>query len=189
MSSEPKSHPTDEELRKRRFPSEDHFTERKTTTDSKDWLRTVVAFANSTPLYMYGLLFIGVRDNGSVEPRVVPEAVQEKLGRLLADAYPSIDYTTRALDDDGLPYLCVIVPGSARRPHFAAPAFVRVGARTVKASEQQFQRLIAERNSKAYSILQKQGEYVPIRMIRTERAELSTWITAPILPSMSTACR
>lgn len=84
MSFEPRSHPTDEELRHRRFPSEDHFTERKTTTDSKDWLRTVVAIANSTPLDMYGLLFIGVRDSGSVEPGVVPEAAQEKLRRLLS---------------------------------------------------------------------------------------------------------
>ena len=31
----------------RRF--EDHFVERKTANDKKDWLKTLVAFANSTP--------------------------------------------------------------------------------------------------------------------------------------------
>ena len=40
-------HPTDEELRARRCASEDSFVERKTVGDSKDFVKTIVAFANS----------------------------------------------------------------------------------------------------------------------------------------------
>lgn len=165
-------HPTDDELRLGKAPSEDHFVERKTTGDSKDWVRTIVAFANSTPLDRHAVLYIGIRDDGSVESGVAPEAAQRKLERLLADVYPPITYTTRVLTEGDLAYLCVIVPGSAKRPHFSGPAFVRTGAQTVKASAEQFDRLIAERNSKAYRILQSLDKIVETRMIRTERAEM-----------------
>jgi predicted HTH transcriptional regulator len=165
-------HPTDDELRQRRNPSEDHFTERKSIGDHKDWLRTIVAFANSTPLEKYAVLFIGVRDDGAIEANVATEAAQHKLARLVADAYPPIEYTTRALHESGQQYLCVVVTGSSQRPHFAGPAFVRVGAQTVRASAQQFERLIAERSSKTYRILQSHDKVVETRMIRRERAEM-----------------
>jgi len=165
-------HPTDDELRRLRTPSEDHFTERKTTGDSKDLLKTVVAFANSTPLDRFAVLFIGIRDDGTVEKNVRPESEQNKLAKITADVYPPIEYTTRALTDEDGDYLAVIVPGSKERPHFSGASYVRLGARTVKASDKQFHRLIAERNSKAYPILQNLAQKIEVRKVRTHRAEM-----------------
>ena len=51
----------------RRF--EDHFVERKTASDKKDWLKTIVAFANSTPDGSTGVLFIGVTNEGVIEDK------------------------------------------------------------------------------------------------------------------------
>jgi len=46
---------------------EDAFVERKTAADSKDWLKTVVAFANSAPIGYPAVLFIGAKDDGTIE--------------------------------------------------------------------------------------------------------------------------
>lgn len=159
-------HPTDEQLRQWKDPSEDHFIERKSSGDAKDCLKTVVAFANSTPLERCAVLYIGVRDNGTVEDAVNLDTVQKTLERRLAEAYPRIAYTTRVLTEGVRHYLCVVVPGSPERPHFAGPAFVRAGSQTVSASVQQFDRLIAERNSTVYAILRRHGKHVSVVMLR-----------------------
>ena len=161
------AHPTDEELRQLKGASEDHFIERKTSSDAKDWLKTIVAFANSTPLGRFSVLYIGVRDDGTVERGGINlDSAQKTLERRLEDAYPRIPYTTRVLTEGPGAYLCVVVPGSPQRPHFAGQAFVRVGSQTINASAEQFERLITERNSKAYSILRWQGKRVPVAMLR-----------------------
>jgi hypothetical protein len=133
---------------------EDHFVERKTSGDSKDWLKTVVGFANSTPIGYPAVLFIGVRDNGGVEDGLNLDSLQKTLGKKLNDAYPSIYYLPRVLTVAGKQCLAVIVPGSEAGPHFAGPSYVRVGSETVPASEPQFQALVAQRNSKVRAILQ-----------------------------------
>jgi hypothetical protein len=163
-------HPTDEQLRQWKDPSEDHFIERKSSGDAKDWLKTVVAFANSAPLERCAVLYIGVRDNGTVEEAVNLDTVQKTLERRLAEAYPRIAYATRVLTEGVRQYLCVIVPGSPERPHFAGPAFVRAGSQTVNASAQQYERLIAERNNKVYAILRCQGKHVSVVMLRNPNA-------------------
>lgn len=35
--------------------------------DDKDWKKTAVAFANSVPVGLPAVLYIGVRDNGEIE--------------------------------------------------------------------------------------------------------------------------
>jgi predicted HTH transcriptional regulator len=56
-------------LRLRSF--EDAFVERKTSADSKDWLKTIVAFANTAPVGYPAVLFIGVK---GAEARLTPPA-------------------------------------------------------------------------------------------------------------------
>ena len=58
---------TDQDILLRLNSFEDAFVERKTASDSKDWLKTVVAFANSAPVGDPAILFIGVRNNGDIE--------------------------------------------------------------------------------------------------------------------------
>lgn len=145
---------TDEELLLRLKNFEDNFVERKTSGDSRDWLKTVVAFANSTPVGYPAVLYIGVKNDGTPEEKPVNlDSLQKTFGEKIGEAYPTIYYLTKILNVEGKQILAVIVPGSSDHPHFAGPSYVREGSKTVEASEEQFANLIAARNSKAYEIL------------------------------------
>jgi len=166
------THPTDAELLAWKAPSEDHFVERKVSSDTKDWAKTVVAFANSAPFERHGVLYIGVRDDGSIELGLNADSLQKNLNEKLKSIYPPVEYTTRVLSEGTQEFLCVVVPRSQRGPHFSGPAYVRVGSQTQKASEQQFDRLIAERNSQCYQILKHLGSNVCVAHIRSESPDL-----------------
>ena len=73
--------PKDEDLLFRLRNFEDNFVERKTARDTKDWLKTVVAFANSTPLGSAAAMFIGVRQDGSIEDTVTSTLSRRRSGR------------------------------------------------------------------------------------------------------------
>lgn len=128
--------------------------ERKTASDKRGWLRTAVAFANSVPVGYPAVLFIGVRDDGTVavEPHTNLEKLQKTFSEVVKPAYPPISYFPRVLTDNANQFLAVIVPGSPGRPHFAGQSYVRVGPESRNASEAQFESLIAQRQSKAYAI-------------------------------------
>jgi hypothetical protein len=79
-----------------------------------------------------------------------------------ADVYPAIHYVSKALVKDGKPFLAVIIPGSDLRPHFTGSSYVRVGSETKKASEAQFNELIAQRHSKVREILKRKGQPVKV---------------------------
>jgi predicted HTH transcriptional regulator len=117
--------PTDEELSQCRDRPEDGVIERKTFGDSQDWVKTVVAFANSVPLGRCGVLYVGLRSDGSVEQNTPDlDKVQRTLRRKLEAVFPPISYTSRVIGDGPQKYLCVIVPGSSNRPHFSGAAYV-----------------------------------------------------------------
>ena len=58
---------SDADLASRLTNFEDHFVERKTSGDQADWVKTVVAFANSTPIGYPAVLFIGVKTTGPLK--------------------------------------------------------------------------------------------------------------------------
>ena len=58
---------------------EDAFVERKSTGDTKDLLKTAVAFANSTPIGYPAILFYGVTDKGEPEGKANLETLQETI--------------------------------------------------------------------------------------------------------------
>jgi predicted HTH transcriptional regulator len=62
----------DEELLLRLRIFEGNFVERKASGDLKDWPKTVVAFANSTPVGCPAVLFIGVKDDGTPDSPCSP---------------------------------------------------------------------------------------------------------------------
>jgi Schlafen, AlbA_2 len=147
--------------RMRRF--EDHFVERKTVSDRKDWLKTIVAFANSTPDGSTSVLFIGVTNEGVIEDSNNDhDAVQKTLNKELEKAYPRIQCQSVVIAENGRQALAIIVPSSKNKPHFAGPAFVRRFSETFDASEQEFNELIARRNSKVSRILDYKGRQVTV---------------------------
>jgi len=155
--------PTEEELLLWLKGTEHSFVERKVFSDSKDWLKTVVGFANSAPVNYPAVLFIGAKDDGSPEQKAENlDSIQKSLADKLRAAYPAIYYFTKILHVKTAEILAVIVPGSAERPHFAGQSYVREGSKTVEASKEQFDALIASRNSKAYEILRWKGKTITV---------------------------
>jgi hypothetical protein len=159
---------SDQDILLRLSAFEDAFVERKTANDSRDWLKTVVAFANSVPVGDPAILFIGVRDNGEIEGNCNLDSLQQTLSEKLAAAYPPIYYLPRVLQRGDKQFLAVIVPGSADRPHFAGQAFIREGSKSVVSSARQFDALIAERNSKVREILKWKGQVVTVHTSMTK---------------------
>jgi hypothetical protein len=159
----------DEELLLRLRNFEDNFVERKTSGDSKDWLKTLVAFANSTPAGYPAVLYIGVKNDGTPEEKPVNlDSLQKTFSDRVSEAYPLVYYLTKIVNVSGKQVLAIIVPGSPDRPHFAGQAYIREGSKSVVASRPQFDELIASRNSKAYEILKWKGR------------EISTAIKQPV---------
>lgn len=151
---------------------EDAFVERKSTGDTKDLLKTAVAFANSTPIGYPAILFYGVTDKGVPEGKETNLAsLQKTISDRLAEAYPTVYYFTKVLQQGGKQFLAVIIPGSEDRPHFAGKSYIRDGSQTLPASEQQFDRLIAERNSKAREILKWCGKEITVTWPRIPPSE------------------
>ena len=145
---------------------EDSVVERKTVNDVGDAPRVVVSFANSAPIGAPCVIFIGVKSDGSFENKPQDwDEMQRKLRRKLDLIYPSVYYLARARVRDGENVaLAYIVPGSALRPHFSGPSFIRVGSESTIASEAQYDNLIAQRSSKVYRLSQYLTKLVSVDM-------------------------
>jgi hypothetical protein len=156
---------SDEDLLARLGNTEDNFVERKRFSDDRQWLRTAVAFANSCPIGYPGVLFIGAYDDGRPEQPKVSinlDSLQKTLAERLGGAWPPIFYLSKILRKDLHQFLAVLIPGSPFRPHFGGQSFVRIGSETRKASESQYEELIAQRQSKAHEILKWKDRVVTI---------------------------
>jgi len=151
------------ELLLRMHQFEDNFVERKTVSDRKDWLKTAVAFANSTPEARDAILFIGVTDRGEIQDHNNQlDTLQKTFDREIQKAYPPIDYHVEIVDENSRVALAVIIPFSAKKPHFAGPAYIRRGSQSIEANEPQFKELIARRNSKVTRLLDLKGKVVTV---------------------------
>ena len=148
---------------------EDNFVERKTSRDTKGWLNTTVAFANSVPEGYPGILFIGVNNDGDIEGTANFESLQKSYNAVIGAAYPPIYALPKVLSHEGKQFLAVLVPGSPDRPHFAGKAYVRNGPESKEASEEQFTALIASRNSKANEILKWKGKPIFVDLMNVDR--------------------
>ncbi len=159
---------------------EDHLVERKVVKDEKDWKKTAVAFANSVPVGLPAVLYIGVRDCGEIEtPQQNLDEVEKKFNRHMEKVYPRIAYVPKIITDNGHQALAIVIPGSESRPHFAGLSYVRRGSESIESSEEQFSELIAQRNSKTALLLQSKGKNVTV-FIRTGDSEIP-WPTSTVL--------
>lgn len=150
-----------------RLPSaEDSTVERKTASDYRDCLKTAVAFSNSLPVDDPGIIFVGVGNDGTVQENTNVDSLQMKITAELTKIYPPIYPQMKAMrTDDSKEFLAIIVRGSANRPHFAGPSFIRKGSQSVVASEEQFERLIVQRTSLGREFEKMRGNQVTWRML------------------------
>lgn len=162
---------SDEALLSRLRNEEDNFVERKTVADQSDVLRVAVSFANSAPIGMPCVLFLGVKNDGTCEdrnPKPDLDDLQIKVNRKLKHAYPRVPYMLRVLQTGPNQVLAVVVFGSELRPHFAGASFVRRGSETVDATQEQLNLLIAQRSSKVYRLSAHIGKQVTLSTKRLQ---------------------
>ena len=76
---------TDEELALRIISTEDAYVERKTAGDYKRWIPALVAFANSAPIGFDCVLFVGAKDDGTLEPNLGVESLQKSFSEKAAE--------------------------------------------------------------------------------------------------------
>lgn len=157
---------TDEDILRRLANTEDSTVERKVSNDYRDCLKTAVGFANSLPISDPGIIFVGVFNDGRIQEKTDLDSLQKYVSKEIAKIYPPILPQMKVARKDGREFLVVIVRGSAERPHFAGQAYIRSGSETVVSSEQEFSRLVAERNSKTREILKWLGKEITIRVPR-----------------------
>jgi len=163
---------------------EDHFVERKTSSDGKDWVKTIVAFANSTPIDSYSVLFIGVRNSGEIEPpKTDLDELQRNLNRKLKNVQPAVSYVQQIISENGRQALAVVVPYSPGRPHFSGLAFIRRGSENLPATPDEIEQLVQSRDTKVARILAHKGEHVHVvNSLRTPHgASESYWPGAPYI--------
>lgn len=173
MTQESQLNLSDEDLLLRLTATEDSFVERKTWADSSDWLKTAVAFANSCPIGYPGVLFIGVRNDGTpegIKQGQNLETSQKKLTDKIKEAWPPIYSVPKVLYKGGKEFLAVLIPGSSERPHFAGHSYVRVGPETQKADDAQYREMLAQRQAKSFEILQSKGKVVTVEKVHAGRS-------------------
>ena len=144
---------------------ESAFLERKLqTVNPRIIRRTVVAFANSLTAGEEAVLFIGVRDDGSIEGCSNPDSLQKAVREICDEqCYPSLTHKIFVLHEANNA-IAVVVVGDQNGPHFAGPAFVRRGSSSVVASQHVFNELVYSRNSKAAALIKMKNNHTIIRL-------------------------
>lgn len=130
------------------FPWEDNLLERKTESDLKDLLKTLVAFANSVMPGHTARLLIGEKDDGSVQGVTNPDNIQKRIREECDKIYPPILWRSSVYVKEGKHCVQVNIEYDGETPHFGGQAWVRKGSESIIASDDIFQRLIDLRTGK-----------------------------------------
>ena len=143
---------------------EDNFIERKPAGVNRAEIRkTLVAFANSVPKDQTAILFIGIRDDGSLDPVAAPDAVQKTIADICGrDCYPAIAFRSSVLIEQDATILAIEIDHSSAKPHFSGPAYIRRGSQSEIASEQLFREMVEARNSKVAALQDLKGQIISI---------------------------
>ena len=147
--------PDPSELLARLRDNEDQFTERKPEgAGGSAFKKALVAFANTLPPNRTGILFIGISDTGDILGVADPNQLQRTLRKLAEnDCYPPIYVDLAIVSADGKQVVAAVVSSSARRPHFAGPAYVRRGSESVAATEEVYRDLLLAQDDKRRYLL------------------------------------
>ncbi|MBK7999023.1 MAG: ATP-binding protein, partial [Verrucomicrobia bacterium] len=156
---------TDDDLKRLARQSESDLIERKKSRHTHDVRVALVAFANSVRHGECAVLFIGIGPLGEIVGVERADENQREIRRIAEqECYPPVDCQIRIVIIDGKEVLAVLVPHSAKRPHFAGHAFVRKGSESVKSSAMAMENLIASRNDKASRLIEMIGQKVLIEL-------------------------
>jgi hypothetical protein len=156
---------TDEELALRLISTEDSYVERKTAGDNKRWIPALVAFANSAPYDFSCVLFIGAKDDGTIEPGLGIESLQKSFSERAGEVFPPIPHASKVFRKADRECLAIIVQGSPDRPHYAGLPYIRVGTESRKANVDDIAALTAQRDPKAHEIMKWQGKRVTLELL------------------------
>jgi len=136
------------------WQAEDSLREKKVESDLKDLLKTLVAFANSVAPGDTAKIFIGEKDDGTVQGVTNAESINQRVAKEAEKIYPPIYYRTEVYERDSKQCLRVEIKHNGQAPHFGGAAWVRHGSRTVTATEELYQQMVDERQSKVRVLLQ-----------------------------------
>jgi hypothetical protein len=150
----------------RRSP-EDNFVERKLQSVKADELRrTLVAFSNSLQAQETAVLFIGVDDRtGKIIGVDNADALEKRVAEAGEQCYPVILPRMTGLHLEAKVVLAVEVGFSPDKPHFAGPAYVRSGSRSVKASDSLYRDLLTSHCTIAGELLKWKDKIVTVRLV------------------------
>lgn len=155
--------------------SESHLVERKRSLPNQaDIRKALVAFANTVASGEDAVLAIGMADDGQVVGVSNADKIQREVRQTAEqDCYPPIQCHPRLLSVDGKEIVAIVIPSSTTKPHFAGPAYVRVGSESVRATERVYEDLIASRHDKARVILDWKLKLVSVRFLRANPVRLT----------------
>jgi hypothetical protein len=114
------------------------------------------------------VLFIGARNDGSIEGTANLDSLQQTYTKKLAEVYPPIPTSSRIVSHQGASCLAIVVQGSADRPHFPCHALMRVGSETKNASDSEVRRMLDERVDKVYVLRQWVGMQITVDKMNLE---------------------
>ena len=153
------------------WQAEDSLREKKVESDLKDLLKTMVAFANSVAPGDTAQVYIGERDDGTVQGVTNSDNIQKSIKKSADEIYPEIYYRTEVYEREGKKCVRLEIKHNGLAPHFGGSAWVRRGSQTVKATEVLYQQMVELRQSKAQVMFQWVNKYITIHWINATRTE------------------
>jgi hypothetical protein len=105
----------------------------------------------------------------------------------MESVYPPIYCATRTVTENNRECLAVIVPGSAAKPHFGGPAYLRDGSKTVVASSSQYDALLASRIDKTCELQRWVNRTVTLELF-THRGGVANSVTKNSVDGVVIAC-
>lgn len=144
------------------FPWEDNLLERKTESDLKDLLKSLVAFSNSVKPDHTAVILIGEKDNGDIQGVSNPDNIQKKIRKECDKIYPPILWKSIVYKKNDKYCIRIEIEYSEETPHFGGSAWIRKGSETIKATDEVFQRLIDIRSSKVTELSKWLDKYVTV---------------------------
>lgn len=168
---------TDDDLRTLLRGPEGPRVEFKEAANRDRVKRTAVAFANRLYDPEPGVLFIGVKDDGSIVGVSNADDTQRDIRRYVEECYPRIQaWEVRPLSADGdKTVVALIVPESKRAPHFTGEAYVRRGSESIVASTEMYEQLLANHVSPVRLLGPYVGQEIEVEAETTDHRHGRVW--------------